>query len=100
MASWLVTGCNKGLGLELIKTLTKTAGIKHIIATARNEPSQDLQALAAADPKISIIRFDTLDAAQGKAAAEQVSSITGGTLDVLINNAGITKRNVDGIATA
>ena len=74
-----VTGANRGIGLALAKELT-AVGAK-VIALNRSD-SADLQALK---PEETILGVDVTD----DAACEKIGDkITGGPLDVLINNAG------------
>ena len=81
----LVTGANRGLGLEFTR-LYAERGAK-IIATARNPESADeLNALAAANKNIIVEQLDVTDHAEIEALAEKY---TGVPIDLLLNNAGI-----------
>ncbi len=84
----LVTGANRGIGLEFVRHYADAGHA--VIATARNPASaDDLQALAAANSKITVEELDVNDFAEIDALALKY----GGTaIDVLINNAGITGR--------
>jgi NAD(P)-dependent dehydrogenase (short-subunit alcohol dehydrogenase family) len=82
----LVTGANRGLGLEFARQYAALGWI--VIATARNPDSaQELQALAAANPKILIEQLDVTDFDQVDALAEKYREQP---IDVLLNNAGIS----------
>jgi NAD(P)-dependent dehydrogenase (short-subunit alcohol dehydrogenase family) len=74
--SVLVTGANRGIGQALV-TEALRRGASRVYAGTR-------QPLAYADERVTPLVLDVTDAAQIRAAAGQV-----GSLDVLINNAGI-----------
>jgi NAD(P)-dependent dehydrogenase (short-subunit alcohol dehydrogenase family) len=84
----LITGANRGIGLELVRQYS--ARDWHVIATARNVPgATDLQALAKADPDISIEALDVTDHAGVDALAERLKDQP---IDVLLSNAAKTPR--------
>ncbi|XP_026574846.1 uncharacterized protein LOC113448389 isoform X2 [Pseudonaja textilis] len=94
--SILVTGSNRGLGLELVKQLAKKSNPpKWIFATCRDSAgsgAQDLKNLVAEHPQIVIITLDTNDPCSVKAAAAKVTEhLKGAGLNLLVNNAGILK---------
>jgi NAD(P)-dependent dehydrogenase (short-subunit alcohol dehydrogenase family) len=72
----LVTGANRGIGQALV-TEALSRGASHVYAGTR-------QSMAHPDGRVTALTLDVTDAAQIQAAAEKV-----GSLDVLINNAGI-----------
>jgi NAD(P)-dependent dehydrogenase (short-subunit alcohol dehydrogenase family) len=72
----LVTGANRGIGQALVEEAL-SRGAKRVYAGTR-------QPLAHPDGRVTPLTLDVTDAAQIRAAADQVES-----LDVLINNAGI-----------
>jgi NAD(P)-dependent dehydrogenase (short-subunit alcohol dehydrogenase family) len=72
----LVTGANRGIGQALVQEAL-ARGAARVYAGAR-------QPLAHPDPRVTPLALDVTSAAQIQAAAGQV-----GSLDVLINNAGI-----------
>lgn len=81
----LVTGSNRGLGLELVKQYA-AAGWR-VIATARDSANAvELRALAAADADIVVEPLDVRDVAAIWTLAEKYS---GQPIDVLIANAGV-----------
>ncbi|XP_068115565.1 uncharacterized protein [Hyperolius riggenbachi] len=91
----LITGCNRGIGLELVRQLLEqTIPPKQIFATCRNPDSpqnQKLNDLAARAPSVLVIKLDTTDAKSIQEAAKTVENhLNGAGLNVLINNAGIT----------
>ncbi|WP_020423090.1 oxidoreductase [Amycolatopsis sp. ATCC 39116] len=86
----LVTGANSGLGLQT--SLVLAAKGARVLIACRN-PERGEQALrtvssgAAAAPEL--ISLDLADLASVRAAAARAEELTGGKLDVLINNAGL-----------
>ncbi|KAL8797857.1 MAG: hypothetical protein Q9195_000209 [Heterodermia aff. obscurata] len=90
MANFLITGCSRGLGLELVTQLAASPpnGVQNVIATTRGETSAALKTLVQSLPgRIHYIKLDATDPASVKAAAARVSDFFG-SIDVLINNAG------------
>lgn len=86
----VVTGANKGIGLEIVRQLA-SAGIK-VVLTARNE-KRGLQALETLKDSglsdfVIFHQVDVADASSVASLAEFVKSKFG-KLDILINNAGI-----------
>jgi NAD(P)-dependent dehydrogenase (short-subunit alcohol dehydrogenase family) len=60
--TWLITGANRGIGLEFARQLSEAG--ETVIATARNPERADaLRALAAAQPGLSIETLDLEDPA-------------------------------------
>lgn len=85
MASVLVTGASRGIGLELTRQYAELGW--RVYATCRSpEDSGPLAELAQAHPLLSIHRLDVTDHAAIDALAEELA---GQPLDVLVNNAGI-----------
>ncbi|XP_066922686.1 C-signal-like [Clytia hemisphaerica] len=87
LPSVLVTGCNKGIGLEFIKQLVgKTS---HLFATCRT-PSNELSKLAEENSNLHILHVEVTKDDDIFAAKEQVSHfVEDGGLHCLINNAGV-----------
>ncbi|MBL8631229.1 MAG: SDR family oxidoreductase [Rhodospirillaceae bacterium] len=82
----LVTGANRGIGLEFVKQYA-AKGYK-VIATARKPgEAKDLQDLAKTDKDIVIETLDVSDLASIDTLAAKYK---GQPIDILINNAGIT----------
>ncbi|HVG53052.1 MAG TPA: SDR family oxidoreductase [Vicinamibacterales bacterium] len=81
----LITGSNRGLGLEFAKQYA-ARGWK-VIATARDpQAAADLRALAAKNNNVTVDKLDVEDRAAIKALAARYR---GTPIDVLINNAGV-----------
>jgi NAD(P)-dependent dehydrogenase (short-subunit alcohol dehydrogenase family) len=93
MATYLITGCGRGIGLELVTQLLHlpTSEISLIIALTRAAPSAPLQALLDSNsPRLKHITANVSDTASVVAALGAVKAELGGKgLDVLVNNAGI-----------
>lgn len=86
MKTILITGSNRGLGLEFTKQLT-TQG-ENVIATCRQpQRAEILQELAKRNENLSII---TLDVSDDQSIARVINMLGDTPIDWLINNAGIT----------
>jgi NAD(P)-dependent dehydrogenase (short-subunit alcohol dehydrogenase family) len=82
MATYLITGTNRGIGYEYCRQLQQRGD--QVIAVCR-QPSDELKALGVQiEPGIDITQPDSV--------AELVQRLEGTPLDVLINNAGILER--------
>jgi 1-acylglycerone phosphate reductase len=82
--SVLITGCSAGgIGDALAKAFHRRGC--QVFATARNMGK--IQHLK--DMGIVVLSLDVLDQVSCKAAAESVKEITGGSLDLLVNNSGL-----------
>lgn len=80
----LITGTNRGIGLELVKQYAEKGW--DVIATARApDKADELQALAKKHKKISVEKLDVSDV---KAIEALAAKYKGKPVDVLINNAG------------
>lgn len=84
----LVTGGNKGIGLEIARQLAR-AGV-HTIIGARDpaRAAAGMAALAADGLQAETVHLDLSDWASATAAAEAIGA-EHGRLDILVNNAGI-----------
>jgi NAD(P)-dependent dehydrogenase (short-subunit alcohol dehydrogenase family) len=81
----LITGSNRGIGLELARAYAKSGWRVH--ATARRpDAADDLKAIAADYPGLTIEQLDLLDHDMIDGLAEKLS---GQPIDVLLNNAAI-----------
>ncbi|KAM5138875.1 C-signal-like [Mantella aurantiaca] len=90
----LLTGSNRGIGLEFVQQFLKVSPpLQHIFATCREpnaEQSQALQNLAKKHSNIVILKLDTTDHASMEACVKRVEKeLAGRGLDILINNAGV-----------
>ncbi len=93
MPTVLITGSNRGLGLEF--TRQYLAAGWQVIATCRDpDGAEDLQALQRQHASLRLAALDVADFASIDRAAEALS---GHAIDVLLNNAGVFgPRPVDG----
>src|SRR4051812_16793402 len=90
----LVTGANKGIGLETARQLAQQGFTVWLGSRdqARGEAAaKDL----AVDGDVRFVSIDVTDPDSVQAAAAQISGTTG-ALDVLINNAGVALGGEDG----
>ncbi|CAK6963123.1 C-factor-like [Scomber scombrus] len=91
----LITGANRGLGLEMVKQMVEApCPVRKLFACCRDPHgprAEALQALAKKHPGIiSVIRLDATDLCSIKDSAQLVGSMVGtGGLNLLINNAGM-----------
>jgi len=88
MSTYVVTGAARGLGYEFVNHLSAVEG-NIVFAIVRNKVTAtmlyDLNR-----SNVHIIQADITDHSAVETAAQTVERITGGSLDVLINNAGKT----------
>jgi NAD(P)-dependent dehydrogenase (short-subunit alcohol dehydrogenase family) len=85
MHTTLITGANRGIGLEFTKQYAADGW--HVLACCRHPQSAiDLQVLAQANNNIQINALDVADFAQIDALALQLKNES---IDLLINNAGV-----------
>lgn len=88
----LVTGAGRGLGLEFVRQYA-AAGARVFAGCRDPERAQELQALAAEHPEqIAVVQLDVRERASIDAVLEQVRADDPGHLDLLINNAGVSRR--------
>ncbi len=81
----LITGANRGLGLEFTKQYAADGW--NVLACCRHSQSAvQLQVLAQTKPNIKIVSLDVADFAQIDALALQLKDVS---IDLLINNAGV-----------
>ena len=85
MKSVLITGTSSGIGRSAVQHLAGRGWL--VFAGVRNRV--DAKALAAEVGEVVPVELDVTKPAQIEAAREQVSAVTGGSLDGLVNNAGI-----------
>ncbi len=86
MTTYLITGANRGIGLELTRQVA-ISGANVIAATRDPAKASELNALAAASHgRIEVIAMDVGDQASIAAAQAQVGARP---IDALINNAGV-----------
>lgn len=85
MPSILITGANRGLGLEFAKQYAAAA--YRVFATARDpERARELGAIAKAHSNVSVHALETTDADSIEKLARELK---GEPIDILLNNAGV-----------
>lgn len=85
MATYFITGCNRGLGLEMAQQLVQRG--ERVIATCRDIAiASDLTELALRSQGLSLIEMDM---ASLESMTEAVALLNEEPIDVFINNAGI-----------
>jgi NAD(P)-dependent dehydrogenase (short-subunit alcohol dehydrogenase family) len=93
MASYLVTGSSRGLGLALVSRLASlpAAQVGKIIATARQDNSSELTDLVnSSSGRVELVKLDVTNKSSIQEAAKLVEGrLQGKGLDYLINNAGL-----------
>ncbi|MDT8429689.1 MAG: SDR family oxidoreductase [Pseudomonadales bacterium] len=91
MATVLITGCNRGIGLELVRQSLQRGGRDgrgdKVIAACRDPDSAE--ALTALQADFSTLDIMALDVGVGESIAEFSRALEGKPIDVFINNAGI-----------
>ncbi|KAM6957073.1 C-signal-like [Aplochiton taeniatus] len=93
--SVLVTGANRGLGLEMVRQFVEGAHpVRKLFACCRDPTgsnAEDLQCLAKKHPEIiNIVRLDVTDTGSIKKCAQEVGPLLGTKgLNLLVNNAAI-----------
>lgn len=91
----LVTGANRGIGLEFIRQLAERG--TEVIGTYRDEgTSAELLSMAEAKKNVHAVRADVTDEKAVKKTADFIAD-TFGRLDLLINNAGINIKYKEGL---
>lgn len=85
MQTILVTGANRGLGLEFVRQYSEQG--HRILACCRSpNTATDLQALSANNKNIETYRLDVTNGQQIHALAQQLADQS---IDIVINNAGV-----------
>ncbi|XP_070538615.1 uncharacterized protein [Ptychodera flava] len=98
----LITGCSRGIGLELVKQfLGLPMPPAHIFASCRSpDTAHELQQISKDNPSVTVLKIDVEDATTIESAALQMEQILDGSgLNLLINNAGISRseQNIDDV---
>jgi NAD(P)-dependent dehydrogenase (short-subunit alcohol dehydrogenase family) len=92
-SSIFITGCNRGIGLELVKQFLKQKP-QHIFATTRTLDAQgELNALSKENKNLHILQFDVTKLDSLPQIVNQVGAAVGENgLNLLINNAGFSPK--------
>ncbi|CAH0718745.1 unnamed protein product, partial [Brenthis ino] len=92
MKTALITGANRGLGLGMVKYLTKHNKAENIFATCRRQ-SEELTQISQEHKNLHILHLDVTDMKQITDVASQMTKIIGDRgLNLLINNAGVSTK--------
>lgn len=86
MATVLITGCNRGIGLELCRQMLARGD--DVIAVCRSASDQ------LRDVGATVI--EGIDVSDGESVAKLASALDGKAIDVLVNNAGILRSETFG----
>ncbi|KAJ5281984.1 hypothetical protein N7478_007356 [Penicillium angulare] len=101
MASYLVTGASRGLGLALVTRLAAlpTTEVGKIIATARSDNSPKLKELIdTSSGRVELVKLNVSDQKSVSEVAGEVERVLQGKgLDFLINNAGVMDYSPTGV---
>ncbi|KAL1615941.1 hypothetical protein SLS56_011636 [Neofusicoccum ribis] len=92
MASYLVTGSSRGIGLAIVTVLLSKPAteVSKVFASARTETDNLKQLIAGSEGRVEWVPLEVTSHESAKQAASKVSDSLGGKgLDVLINNAGV-----------
>jgi NAD(P)-dependent dehydrogenase (short-subunit alcohol dehydrogenase family) len=95
MKSILVTGCNRGIGLGLIRRLVKHPNPPaHVIATCRSvEKAKELQQIATQHNNVHLLELDVRDYDRYEEFSKKVKEIVKEDgLNILFNNAGVSSK--------
>ena len=85
----LVQGASRGIGLEFVRQLLAEPAFSRVFATCRDPgAATELQALAAAEPRLAVVALDVSDEGSVAAAAELVAAATD-SLQLVLNCAGV-----------
>ncbi|MBT2402062.1 MULTISPECIES: SDR family oxidoreductase [unclassified Streptomyces] len=85
----LITGANKGLGLEIARQLGEQGAVVLLGARDETRGKEAADALSSSGLAAEAVRIDVTDSASVAGAAREIEQRYG-RLDVLVNNAGIT----------
>ncbi|KAM9302276.1 C-signal-like [Gastrophryne carolinensis] len=96
--SVLITGSNRGIGLEFVQQFLKTSKPPtKIFATCRDPEgpkSQELKKLAEKHRSVIVVQLDATNPESVESSVKEVAKhLNGQSLDLLINNAGILTHN-------
>jgi NAD(P)-dependent dehydrogenase (short-subunit alcohol dehydrogenase family) len=89
----LVTGANRGMGLEIVRQLSRLGLIAVLAARDLEKGKVAAATLAAEELNVPVVALDVTDADSIRAAVAEVRGLFG-RIDVLVNNAAILKEGL------
>ena len=94
-ASILLTGCSRGLGLEMVHQLVSSHSPRLVLATCRApQAAPELARLAADHDNLHVLPLDVNNCQSFPELSETVSQLTGEMgLNILVNNAGVSPKS-------
>lgn len=102
MASYLITGTSRGIGLALTEILASkpASEVSVVFAATRTETNALKQLVSQSAGRVHLVRIDVTDEESVKKAAAEVQQLLNGKgLDILINGVGIMNYTPGGIET-
>ncbi|GFV49589.1 c-factor [Trichonephila clavipes] len=96
ISSVLITGANRGIGLEFVKQFLDLPSAPNFIFATCRDPSkaEDLQKIAKSNPNVRILQLDVRENENFVEIKKQVEQEVGETgLNLLLNNAGMLHRH-------
>ncbi|RAH77757.1 short chain oxidoreductase [Aspergillus japonicus CBS 114.51] len=102
MASYLITGSSRGIGLALVRLLASkpSTEVAVVFAAARTQTDALTQLVAQTFGRVYQVEMNVTDDRSIASAAATVEKVLAGRgLDVLVNNAGVMPFTPDGIET-
>ena len=86
MATVLITGCNRGIGLELCRQMLARGDDVIAVCRSAGDQLRDIGATV----------IEGVDVSDGESVAKLASTLDGKAIDVLVNNAGILRSDTFG----
>lgn len=102
MASYLITGTSRGIGLALTGILASkpVSEVSVVFAATRTETNALQQLVSQSAGRVHLVKIDVTDEESIKNAAADVQKLLNGKgLDILINGVGIMNYTPNGIET-
>ena len=96
MSSYAITGAARGIGYEYVNQLSGNSSNTVFALVRDTNAATKLETLKKSRSNVHIVAGDVSKPAELIAAAESISKVTGGKLDVLIHNAAATDQTTFG----